>query len=145
MPKRPMTEQEMQRSFERLQSGVASLDDRAHMILAMHASIERELDLALAAELPNPSALKRLGFGQKVGVWAAMQPGTADDIERLAAPLVRFNDLRNSVAHGDSTKKVDGCIASLVEAVPGTQGQEKSLTLWVVAGYIFGLLNVVED
>jgi hypothetical protein len=140
-----MTPQAMLLAYERMRANVDGFDERARTVLAMHAAIERELDFALAASVPNSKALKRLGFGQKVSVWSALQPGDPAHIERLAAPMLRFNDLRNCVAHGDSKRKLEGCVRSLVASVPGAASEDASLQLWVAAGFVFGALHVREE
>lgn len=92
-------------AFERLKGAVEALDERTKDVLAYHLVMERELDRGLAALLPRPESVFKLGFGQKVRVFQATSDSGWTD--QVAAALVAFNDLRNSVAHGDAKRDVD--------------------------------------
>ena len=91
------------------------MDQRAAVILTFHAAIEREIDVVLAALLPRPDKLKRgFGFANKIDVLAAAWKGNADAGDRLHLVLRRFNDLRNSVAHGDTIEEVERWLTKLI-------------------------------
>lgn len=102
--------------LKRLAEARAKLDDRAGSILTYHAALEREMDIVLARLLPRADRLRGLGFGQKVSVLDAAWRGPGDAGDMLCHALFRFNELRNSIAHGDHAKKVDGKLALLVRA-----------------------------
>lgn len=102
--------------LRRLGEARAKLDDRAGTILTYHAALEREMDIVLARLLPRVDRLKGLGFGHKLSVLHAAWRGPEDAGNKLCHALFRFNELRNSVAHGDEAKKVDAKLALLAEA-----------------------------
>jgi hypothetical protein len=89
------------------------MDDRAPAILAYHAAIERELELAIARKVPRPSSLTGLSYGHKVRIWSALQEVSDDLVERVAKPMLKFNDLRNAIAHGDNKREVDAVLGGL--------------------------------
>lgn len=108
-------------SIKRLREAVERMDDRAPAILAYHAAIERELELAIARKVPRPSSLTGLSYGHKVRIWSALQEVSDDLVERVAKPMLKFNDLRNAIAHGDNKREVDAVLGGLWASVP-TEG-----------------------
>jgi hypothetical protein len=54
----------------------------------------------------------RLLLGLKGSLW----PGVSEAGDMLADVLLRFNDLRNSVAHGDQRQGLDGAFRNLMAA-----------------------------
>jgi hypothetical protein len=125
-------------SLGRLAAAIEALDDRAATVLAYHAAIERELDLAIARHLPKPERLRKLSFGHKVSVWASLQNVSEKTVDRTRLPLLKFNDLRNAIAHGDKKREVDATFKKLLESIPVSRAD---LDLKGVAAYIFGALN----
>lgn len=93
--------------LRRLGEARAKLDDRAGAVLTFHAALEREIDFVLARLMPRPDKLRGLGFGQKVSVLAAAWRGTPESGDMICAALLRLNELRNSIAHGDERRVVD--------------------------------------
>jgi hypothetical protein len=83
----------------RLKAALDGLDPRAAEILALHAAIERELDLSLRDCLPATHRLIGLGFRQKVSVWAAVQKADDRAIQAAIDVMTQFNEVRNEVAH----------------------------------------------
>ncbi|MDQ0136130.1 hypothetical protein J2T08_004051 [Neorhizobium galegae] len=77
------------------------------------------MDEMLARSLPRAEKLRSggLGFQQKISVLNAAWQGDPESGDNLAKALVRFNDLRNSVAHGDSKKEVAASHKNLIKAV----------------------------
>ena len=126
-------------SIERLQEAVDQLDSRAPSVLAYHAAIERELDLAIGRSLPKPGRLSGLSFGHKVRVWAALQNAPDETVELVVLPLLRFNDLRNAIAHGDRKHEVDANMQNLLISVPEITTIDPDLSY--IAAFIFGSLN----
>ena len=102
----------------RLKAALDALDPRASQILALHAAIEKELDLALQESLPRAERLWGLGFGQKISVWHAAQDVDGEEIEVAVAVMKRFNELRNEVAHPGGGKNVDAAIERLSPPLP---------------------------
>lgn len=95
----------------------ATVDQRAAVILTFHAALEREIDVVLAALLPHPDKLKKgFGFANKIDVLAAAWKGDSEAGDRLHLVLRRFNDLRNSVAHGDTIEEVERWLIKLLNA-----------------------------
>jgi len=79
------------------------MDERAALILTLHAALEHEMEIVLRHLLPRGDRLgPRLGFSQKIDVLAAAWEGDGEMIDMVCRVLVRFNDLRNAVAHGDA-------------------------------------------
>jgi hypothetical protein len=67
--------------------------------------------------LPRPKKLRPgFGFGNKIDVLAAAWKADPDDGDRLYLVLKRFNDLRNSVAHGDTKEEVEKWLSKLFDA-----------------------------
>jgi hypothetical protein len=108
-----LTEEELKNGFARLQAVRGGIDYRAPDILACHAALEHEVDLALEMLLPRPEHIAKLSFGNKIRVLqAASDSGWADGV---AAALTCFNDLRNCIAHNDK-KAVRRAYGSLTKA-----------------------------
>jgi hypothetical protein len=88
------------------------MDPRAATILACHVALEREIIVVLGRLLPYPDRLRNLGFIQKVQVLNAAWIGDEMAGDNVAAALGRFNDLRNTIGHGNDDR-VEGCVRSL--------------------------------
>ena len=87
----------------RIGHATQAMDERAALILTLHAALEQEMEVVLRHLLPRGDRLgSRLGFSQKIDVLAAAWQGDAEMIDKVCRVLVRFNDLRNAVAHGDA-------------------------------------------
>lgn len=94
-----------------------TVDQRAAVILTFHAALEREIDVVLAAILPRADKIKKsFGFANKIDVLAAAWKGDPDAGDRLHLVLRRLNDLRNSVAHGDTIEEVERWLTKLLDA-----------------------------
>jgi len=103
--------------IHRMAEAGATIDERAAVILTFHAALEREIDVVLAGLLPRADKLRRnFGFGNKIDVLAAAWKADPDDGDKLHLVLRLFNDLRNSVAHGDPIEKVELWLSKLFEA-----------------------------
>lgn len=103
--------------IHRMSQAEATVDQRAAVILTFHAALEREIDVILAALLPKADKLKRgFGFANKIDVLAAAWKGDPEAGDRLHLVLRRFNDLRNSVAHGDAIEEVERWLTKLLDA-----------------------------
>lgn len=100
---------------KRLAEAAEQIDKRAPEIFAYHVALELELDVVLAALLPRADKLSRLGFQHKVSVLNAAWIGDGDSGDKLSAALVRFNDLRNAIAHFDRGQ-IDGAFRKLRQA-----------------------------
>ena len=125
--------------IRRLNSAVDSLDNRAAEILTLHAAIERELDLAISRQMPHPERLHGLGFGHKVGLWAGLNDKPDDHVSKLTVVLLRLNDLRNCIAHGDSGQKIDASVKRLYDTIPKVTTLPISLKF--VGAFILGFLH----
>lgn len=131
-----------ERAFnERYEYGFADFDERTGDILNFHAMLERELDLFIGRALPRADRLHGLGFGHKIGIWAACLSLSNELVDPIRKSLVRFNDLRNSVAHGDSREEVDKRLAKLVAALPPA-AKNKEPTLDDVGGFLLGTIAI---
>jgi hypothetical protein len=73
------------------------LDVRTTEIIAGHFGLEREMEIALDRLVAQPRDLDRFGFGHKVAVLTALLGSLIMD--RVAAQLLAFNELRNAAAH----------------------------------------------
>lgn len=103
--------------IHRMAQAEATVDQRAAVILTFHAALEREIDVVLAALLPRADKLKKgFGFANKIDVLAAAWKGDPDAGDRLHLVLRRLNDLRNSVAHGDTIEEVERWLTKLLDA-----------------------------
>ena len=103
--------------ISRMAEAEATVDQRSAVILTFHAALEREIDVVLAGLLPRPDKLKKgFGFANKIDVLAAAWKGDPDAGDRLHLVLRRFNDLRNSVAHGDAIEEVERWLTKLLDA-----------------------------
>lgn len=100
---------------KRLAEAADRIDKRAPEIFAYHAALEVELDMVLSALLPRGEKLSRLSFGHKISVLNAAWQGEHEAAEILCAALVRFNDLRNAIAHFDP-EQVASCLTNLRKA-----------------------------
>lgn len=102
--------------LSRLAATASTIDQRAAVILTYHSAIEREIDHVLADTLPRADRLKRFGYGHKVDVLGAAWKGSPEAGDKLYDVLVKFNDLRNAVAHGDRADMVDQVLGRLIAA-----------------------------
>lgn len=125
--------------IKRLNAAVDSLDNRAAEILTLHAAIERELDLAISRKMPNPKRLHGLGFGHKVGLWSALNEKSDDHVGKLTIVLIRLNDLRNCIAHGDDGQKIDVSVKKLYDVIPRVV--PIAINLRHVGAFILGFLH----
>lgn len=84
-------------------------------VLRCHAALEIEMDEFLNNALHNAAKLKAggLGFGHKIALVNACWKGEPQSGDKLANALVKFNDLRNGVAHGDHPNKIEKSFAKL--------------------------------
>jgi hypothetical protein len=125
----------------RLKAALDDLDSRASEILALHAAIEKELDLALEACLPKAERLWGLGFAQKLSVWFAAQRVDGPEIQIAVNVMKRFNELRNRVAHPGSQADVDAAIRRLTESLPEQAPHRSVADPKLAAAFIMGILN----
>ncbi|MFV0623779.1 hypothetical protein ACBY01_07190 [Sphingomonas sp. ac-8] len=102
--------------IHRMAQAEATVDQRAAVILTFHAALEREIDVVLGGLMPRAERIRHFGFGQKIDVLAAVWEGDEEAGAKLHMVLRRFNDLRNSVAHGDAIDNVERFLGRLVEA-----------------------------
>ncbi|PCE41210.1 hypothetical protein COO09_16160 [Rhizorhabdus dicambivorans] len=134
------------KGFERLRAALASTDQRAGQILALHAAIEREMDIALRDLLPHATRLRGLGYSQKASVLAALTPYPDSMVTTWwLKPIERFNELRNGVAHGDSSDRVDAAIDRLkksFDSFPPPSDRFDDVT--IAAGLIFSGLGTAK-
>lgn len=88
---------ELDQASVRMAENPLELDARTTQIIAAHFSLEQEMELAFERLIARPDELRRLGFGHKVAVLKAL----IDDplMDRIAAQLLAFNELRNAAAH----------------------------------------------
>ena len=91
-------------ALERFSQATKSFDERAAAIISFHAALDHEMDIVLARFFEAPQHLRRFGFGHKVDLVHAV---TGEYTDRICAALAAFNDLRNSVGHGDAKDEVD--------------------------------------
>jgi hypothetical protein len=87
-------------------------------VLTYHAALEIEMDHLLSLSLPRGDKLRpgRLGFQHKIAVISAAWQGDWESGDRLTEALLRFNDLRNSVAHNDPPRAIERHFRNLVAA-----------------------------
>lgn len=127
--------------LRRLGEARAKLDDRAGTILTLHAALEREMDIVLSQLLPRAGKLYGLGFGQKISVLQAAWKGPPEAGDKLCHTLLRFNELRNAIAHGDKAKEVDKKLKLLADAFEAIlPGAAKIGDVELVAAGIVGYL-----
>ena len=125
--------------INRLSAAVESLDNRSAEILTYHAAIERELDLAIAREMPHASRLRGLSFSHKISVWAALMSKSDEHVGMATKVLIRLNDLRNAVAHGDEGVSIDKAMKRLHEALPSST--PPTITVRHAAAFVLGFLH----
>lgn len=99
--------------WKRLFAAADRLDTNLPMIMTLHAALEVEMDNLLARQVRRPEKLFGLGFGHKVGLIGATWQGEPDKGDFLCDALFRFNELRNSAAHGDEPKRIAEAMAKL--------------------------------
>jgi len=95
-------------------------------VLTYHAALELEMDEFLARSLPHAEKLAdgRLGYTHKIAVVRASWRGTDDSGDKLAHALVRFNHLRNAIAHNDTPKQIKAHLEKLHDATIALDGDE---------------------
>lgn len=123
--------------YKRIDLALQALDQRASEILALHAAIEREVDLALARSLPAPDRLRSIGFGHKLSLLAALTPLDQDQVDSWYRPAYAFNELRNAVAHGENAAQITKRIQAVGKALPGARdAQELHALAGVIANFV---------
>ena len=126
----------------RLGQALAEFDERAAEVIRLHAALDREMEIALSRIVVAPQYLRRLGFGQKIDLIHALE---GDLVDGLTAGLGAFNELRNSIGHGEEKRIVDGHQSRLFrtfEAAIPMYGESKLLETQIgnVAAGLFGML-----
>jgi|GEM_PF-1828748 len=101
--------------YERLSAVAERVDLESAKILTLHVALEAEMDAVLAKILTRADRMRKIGFANKVRVLEAAWIGDPDAGDRACNVLRSFNDLRNTIAHGDRDAQV-GCRAALVTA-----------------------------
>ena len=101
------------KGWKRMFHAADGVNTNAPMVLTLHAALNREMDIWLAKQVKYPAKLTGLGFGQKISVLAATWKGDPDQGEKLRVALHQFNEVRNSVAHGDHAKQLKGQMEAL--------------------------------
>ncbi|MBO9377708.1 hypothetical protein GG804_13105 [Sphingomonas histidinilytica] len=123
--------------FQRVQDALRGLDARAAEILALHAAVEREMDLALARSLPHADRLRKLGFGQKLSVLAAATNLDQSIVDRWLKPAIALNELRNAIAHGDGAAQ----ITKLISKLRSTLTEDRDASIVACANTICGRIH----
>jgi len=100
-------------SLQRFGRALNDFDERASMIISLHAALDRELGHVLERLVDAPEHLRRLGFGHKVDVVHAL---VGEAFDYPARVLIAFNELRNSVGHADPSPKVSSLQDKVFEA-----------------------------
>lgn len=108
------------------ESGKKEPDQFMVDVLTYHAALELEMDEFLARSLLHADKLAdgRLGYTHKIAVVRASWRGTEDSGDKLTHALVRFNLLRNAVAHNDTAKEVKVHLKKLHDATIALDGDE---------------------
>ncbi len=131
----------------RLAKAEEHMDARTYEVLAHHLALERELLIVLARLVADarPFAKDSFGFAAKVDALESLW--TFGGAGPLATALRRFNDLRNSLAHGHSKEAIDKKEASLRFATIALVGEDHGLD-WTIKGSaacIMGYMNSPAD
>lgn len=130
--------EKMTASVTRINKTLARFDDpKPTNILSYHAVVEGEMDAAIAAMVRHPDYLRGLGFGQKVGVWAALSGENDDKLAHTVRVLIKLNDLRNAVAHFDDDATLIRSENALINKV--REKAEFVTDLSGVASYLVGI------
>lgn len=137
--------QDWERAFrDRYEIGFAEDGRNVADILHHHALLERALDDFLAQAFVRPERLHGLGFGHKIGIWAANLRSEDEIVRPLVTMLIRFNDLRNSAVHGDPRSIVDAAHERLLDAVP-PKAMLKQRSLEEATAFLLGTIAVTVD
>lgn len=137
--------EDWRRAFrENYEIGFSDLDPRTLDILHHHALLERALDEFLERAFNHPHRLHGLGFGQKIGVWAAHLSLPDDAVDPLTGTLRSFNDLRNAVAHGDPPSTIDRACERLVERIPA-DARSDDASVADVATFLLGTIALTTE
>ena len=111
--------------YRRLVTGLRGLWGE---VLAIHLTIEGELDERLRAIIPHPDQLlEKYGFEQKLSLLMALWPGTALPTGEQIRQIKRLNAIRNMIAHGDTDEEIAKSVHELLcQASPQYRQSPKS-------------------
>ena len=127
----------------RLARAEASMDLRTASVLAHHLALERELIIVLQRLIPHIEPLIDQPFTIKVDMLECVW--TFGGSVELARALRRYNDLRNSLAHGHPKAAIDQKQKRLEQAVSKLSGHELDWGIRGSAAYLIGYLNSPAD
>lgn len=126
---------------ERLDIGVAE-------VLVYHLAVEREVALVVDRLAVYPEQLRTLSHANRLRVLGAFWRGPKDAGDLLLNVLQRFNELRNSVAHGDPPGQIDAAKARLRAAfavlLPG-EGRDEMPIPAIAAGLVGFLADTPQE
>ena len=131
----------------RLAQAEDHMDARTYEVLSYHLALERELLIVLARMVTDARPFIKDSFGFAAKVDALESLWTFGGARPLAKALRRFNDLRNSLAHGHSKEAIDMKEASLRSATIALVGEEHGMD-WTIKGsaaYLMGYMNSPAD
>jgi hypothetical protein len=129
-------------ALQRLADAVGGLDVRTAEVVVCHVAIEQEVNLALSKVVRHPEQLKGLNLVHSQKVLAALW--TAGPPAPLATLLLRWEELRNHMAHGRSASAVPGLLQKLKNAAlaMGVQGVgDDSITIAGLAAFTCQVLS----
>lgn len=86
----------------RIAEAAENLDLRIVEVLTLHFAIEREIDRFLEKFVLRASQIRSLGYANKVKLLHAVWP-EAKTVDGVCLVLNSFGELRNHLAHGNST------------------------------------------
>lgn len=125
----------------RLGEASEQLHELTAEVIAFHAAIEREVLIVLERLAPHPEHLARIGHVNRLHVLQALWKGTAEAADQLALALLRFSELRNSVAHSAPTADVERNLDRLRKAVGQLLGEDLAgATVGALSAGIIGFL-----
>jgi hypothetical protein len=103
------------RTWQRYRRLVIGLRGLWGEVLAIHLTVEGEIDERLRLMIPHPDRLTdRAGFDQKLSLLLAMWPGPEPLSGGAIQGIKRLNSIRNMIAHGEADEDIAKAVHELL-------------------------------
>jgi hypothetical protein len=103
------------RTWQRYRRLVIGLRGLWGEVLAIHLTVEGEIEERLRLMMPHPDRLlDRAGFDQKLNLLLAMWPGPEPLSGDAIQEIKRLNAIRNMIAHGDVDEDIANAVHELL-------------------------------
>ncbi len=124
----PAQQAHIDATWRRYRNLIAALHGVYGELIAIHLTLEAELEDRLTLLIPHPDALlANASFHQKLILLCSLHPAPHPLEDTAIQHIRRLNKIRNMIAHGDRPPDVLGQLAELLsQASPAYRASDKS-------------------